>query len=138
MSVLVSYQILTQGDGNLSEKFIVKRHDLRTTSPVERKIINQIFFCFVPPFLELRNLNFHDLPIATAKTINGLFDISYDQIGISFCHVILDQGSEVIPLYLGGILKFVDHNGFDSMPQFLVYDHRVLFRNFLIYLKIDI
>src|SRR5690606_15274091 len=114
MSVLESCQILTQGNGNFGEKFIVKRHDLRTTSPVERKIINQILFRFVPPYLELRNLNFHNLPIAAAKPINGLFDISYDQIGIPFRHVILDQRSEVVPLYLGSILKFVDHNGFDS------------------------
>ena len=63
-----------------------------------------------------------DLPVATAPTVDRLFDVTHDQYrrALRLCERILQQRQEIAPLFVRRILEFVDHKVLVTIAHLLV------------------
>ena len=63
-----------------------------------------------------------DSPVATAPTVDRLFDVTHDQYRrtLRLCERILQQRQEIAPLFVRRILEFVDHKVLVTIAHFLV------------------
>ena len=68
----------------------------------------------------------HDMPIAVSPTVDRLFDIAYDEYGVSrTCQHILYQLADDAPLETAGILKLIHQNMMIANTGFLQNEIRV-------------
>ena len=60
--------------------------------------------------LRVRTEGRENVPTAAAPAIDALFDVADHHAFLPACHQFVKQHSEVVPLHLRGVLKFVNHD----------------------------